>query len=85
MYHSPPRSVNLKIPESLVLKVQRSWDAPIEQRVAEGVLPSGNVVSRKTIGSALAIRQKGVAFLSRLVDFAVRDEQKTAYARLFVL
>ncbi len=34
------------IPESLVRKMRRCWDAPIEQLVEQGVIPSGDVLAQ---------------------------------------
>lgn len=39
----PPETV---IPSPLVLKTQRCWDAPIEQLVEKGVIPSGEVLAQ---------------------------------------
>jgi hypothetical protein len=49
------------IPSSLVLKTQRCWDAPIEQLVEKGVIPSGEVLAQVLPQITSQVRAAGIA------------------------
>ncbi len=50
-----------KIPEGLVLKVQRACDKPIEQLVEQGVIPSGDVLAQVLPQITSQVRAAGIA------------------------
>jgi hypothetical protein len=50
----------LSIPDYLVLKARRCWDAPIEQLVENGVIPSGDVLAQVLPQITSQVRAAGI-------------------------